>query len=172
MPVYFWNDEDGTKYHNAYFNKFEGVWTHGDYIEIKDNGGIVVYGRSDSTLNPGGVRIGTSEIYRIVEKMDEISDSIVAGKKINNDEEIILFIVLNEGVEISDDLIGRIKKEIKSNASPRYVPSFIYPVNEIPRTISGKKVEIAVANIINNRHVDNRDALINPDSLKQFELYR
>jgi len=172
MPVYFWNDNNFEKYRKAYFGKYEGVWKHGDYIEITSNEGIIVYGRSDATLNPGGIRIGTAEIYRVVESIEEISDSIVAGKKVNNDEIILLFVVLKEEFKLTDELIKKIKSAIKINATPRHVPSNVYQVNEIPRTISGKKVEIAVSKIINNEDVENRDAISNPGALKQFENYR
>ncbi|MBT8383233.1 MAG: acetoacetate--CoA ligase, partial [Ignavibacteria bacterium] len=134
MPIYFWDDKDGKKYQKAYFEKFTGVWSHGDYIKIKPNGGIIVYGRSDSTLNPGGVRIGTAEIYRIVEELDEVADSIVVGKKFNGDEKIILFVVLKQRLKLNKALIDKIKMDLKKKATPRHVPSEIYKVKEIPRT--------------------------------------
>lgn len=168
MPVYFWDDADNKKYKNAYFEEYAGVWRHGDYIEITDNGGIIVYGRSDATLNPGGVRIGTAEIYRIVESISFVTDSLVVGQNWNKDVRIILFVVLKEGKILSNEMADLIKKEIKTGASPRHVPSIIIQVNDIPRTISGKKVEIAVAKILNGEHVDNKDALANPESLDQF----
>jgi acetoacetyl-CoA synthetase len=168
MPVYFWDDESGEKYRKAYFDKYLGVWTHGDYIKITENGGIVVYGRSDATLNPGGVRIGTAEIYRIIEGMEEIADSIVVGKKFNGDEKIILFVKLKENMKISQKIKDQIKLELKQKATPRHVPAEIFEVKEIPRTISGKKVEIAVSKILNGEKVENKDALANPESLKQF----
>jgi acetoacetyl-CoA synthetase len=169
MPVYFWNDEKGIKYRNAYFSQFEGVWTHGDYIEITETGGVIVYGRSDTTLNPGGVRIGTAEIYRIVESMEEITDSIVVGQKWNNDIKVILFVVLNKSLILNEELINKIKKNIKENATPRHVPANIYQVNDIPRTISGKKVEIAVTKVINGELIKNKDVLANPASLEQYK---
>ena len=172
MPVYFWNDPDNKKYKGAYFNKFPEVWTHGDYIKIIENGGIIVYGRSDATLNPGGVRIGTAEIYRIVESMNEIADSIVVGQKLNGDTIVILFVVLNENVSLLPELIENIKMNIRKNATPRHVPSKIFQVGEIPRTISGKKVEVAVTKIINGESVENRDSLINPKSLDQFLRFK
>jgi acetoacetyl-CoA synthetase len=172
MPVYFWNDDSSEKYRKAYFEKYEGIWAHGDYIKITENGGIKVYGRSDATLNPGGVRIGTAEIYRIVEEMDEIHDSLAVGKKWNGDEKVILFIVLNEGIELIDILKEKIKTELKTKATPRHVPSEIFEVKEIPRTISGKKVEIAVSKILNGEEVDNKDALANPSALDQFYEFR
>ncbi len=122
MPVYFWDDKDGAKYRKAYFEKYPGIWTHGDYIEITDNGGIKVFGRSDATLNPGGVRIGTAEIYRIVEEMDEIHDSLAVSKKWNGDEKVILFVLLNAGVELNIGLVEKIKTELKTKATPRHVP--------------------------------------------------
>jgi acetoacetyl-CoA synthetase len=172
MPVYFWDDENGEKYRKAYFEKYPGIWTHGDYIEITDNDGIKVYGRSDATLNPGGVRIGTAEIYRIVEEMEEIHDSLAVGKKWNGDEKVILFVSLNEGIKLNNVLREKIKSELKSKATPRHVPSEIFEVNEIPRTISGKKVEIAVSKILNGEEVDNKDALANPHALDQFYQFR
>lgn len=171
MPIYFWNDGGGEKYRKAYFEKYPSIWTHGDYIKITENDGIVVYGRSDATLNPGGVRIGTAEIYRIVEEHNEVADSIVVGKKFNGDEKIILFIVLKERIKLSKTLKDEIKLELKQKATPRHVPAEIYEVKDIPRTISGKKVEIAVSKILNGEEVDNKDALANPESLKQFYKY-
>jgi acetoacetyl-CoA synthetase len=168
MPIYFWDDENGEKYRKAYFTKFEGIWSHGDYIKINKDGSIVVYGRSDATLNPGGVRIGTAEIYRIVEEMEEIVDSIAVGKKINGDEKVILFVVLSENEKLNKSLKNKIKSALKKKATPRHVPSEIFHVKQIPHTISGKKVEIAVSKIINGEKVENRDALANPESLKQF----
>ena len=137
-------------------------------VKITDHGGIIVYGRSDATLNPGGVRIGTAEIYRIVESMEEVVDSIVVGKKCQNNVKIILFVVLKNNVELSGELIDKIKLNIRKSATPRHVPAGIYKVNEIPRTISGKKVEIAVTRIVNGEKIDNRDTLANPWSLDQF----
>ena len=168
MPVFFWNDTDGKKYKSAYFEKYHGVWHHGDFIKITEHGGVIVYGRSDATLNPGGVRIGTAEIYRIVEAMDEIVDSLVIGQNWKNDIKIILFVVTKEGVELSSDLIDKIKMNIRISATPRHVPSKIIRIKEVPRTISGKKVELAVTRLINGEKVENKDVLINPDSLLQF----
>ncbi|PJA99047.1 MAG: acetoacetate--CoA ligase [Ignavibacteriales bacterium CG_4_9_14_3_um_filter_30_11] len=168
MPVYFWNDKNDTKYRSAYFERFKNVWHHGDFIKINKNSGIIVYGRSDSTLNPGGVRIGTSEIYRIVEAMYEITDSLVIGKKEKNDIQIILFVVLNKKYKFSKNLIKKIQLKIRMNATPRHIPAKIYSVEEIPRTISGKKVELAVTKISNGEAVLNADALINPHSLKNY----
>ena len=168
MPLYFWGDEDKKKYQGAYFDVYPNVWTHGDYIEITDTG-IIIYGRSDTTLKPGGVRIGTAEIYRQVETLSEIADSIVAGQDWQNDVRVILFVKLAEGVELTEDLINRIKTTIRENASPRHVPAKIIAVDDIPYTISGKKVEKAVWNVIRNEPVLNIDALANPASL---ELYK
>ena len=168
MPIYFWNDEKGEKYKKAYFSKFIDVWTHGDFIRIAKTGGVVVYGRSDATLNPGGVRIGTAEIYRIVETMDEIADSIVVGQKWNNDIKVVLFVVLKDEKILTPELSDNIKKNIRTKATPRHVPAKIYQVDEIPRTISGKKVEIAVTKIINGELIENKDVLANPASLEQY----
>jgi len=172
MPVYFWDDDNGEKYRKAYFEKFKDVWSHGDYIKITPNGGIIVYGRSDATLNPGGVRIGTAEIYRIVEEIEGIIDSIAVGKKFNGDEKVILFVVLSESASIDKTLIDKIRSSLKEKATPRHVPSEIIKVSDIPRTISGKKVEIAVSKILNGEEVENRDALANPESLDQFYKIR
>ncbi len=169
MPIYFWNDPDNKKYLRAYFEKFLSIWTHGDYIEITDTGGAIIYGRSDATLNPGGVRIGTAEIYREVETLPEIADSIVVGQKWENDERIILFVKLAEGVELTEELKNKIKRVIRENASPRHYPAKIIAVKDIPYTINMKKVELAVRDVIHGEPVLNKDALANPESL---DLYR
>ncbi len=170
MPVYFWDDPDGEKYRQAYFNVYPGIWRHGDFIEITDTGGIIVYGRSDATLNPGGVRIGTAEIYNIVESIEEISDSLVIGQNWNNDVRVILFVVLKEGMDLTEGLINKIKKEIRNSATPRHIPAKIIKVKDIPRTLNGKKVEIAVTRIINgDETAENRDAIANPELLEQFK---
>ena len=169
MPVYFWNDPDRSKYKKAYFDVYPNVWRHGDFIEITDDGGVIIYGRSDATLNPGGVRIGTAEIYRQVEALPEILDSLVVGQDWDNDVRVILFVRLAEGVVFNDELVKKIKTVIRENTTPRHVPAKIIPVADIPYTISGKKVEMAVRDIIHNREVSNRDALANPEAL---ELYR
>jgi len=171
MPVSFWNDPDGRKYHSAYFDYFPGVWRHGDYIKITERGTVIIYGRSDATLNPGGIRIGTAEIYRVVESMDEITDSIVVGFEVKNDIKIILFVVLKKELELNKELSEKIKNEIRNSETPRHVPFKIFQVNDIPRTISGKKVELAIKKILNNEPVDNLDALANPDSLAQFKNF-
>jgi acetoacetyl-CoA synthetase len=168
MPLYFWNDPDKEKYRSAYFEGYPGVWTHGDYVKFTDTG-VIIYGRSDTVLKPGGVRIGTAEIYRQVEALDEVTDSIVIGQDWQGDMRIILFIKLAEGIELTDDLVNKIKTTIRKNATPRHVPAKIIAVSDIPYTISGKKVEIAVRNVIHHEPVPNIDALANPESLK---LYR
>jgi len=171
MPIYFWNDEKGEIYKKAYFSNFKDVWTHGDYIRITKTGGVVVYGRSDATLNPGGIRIGTAEIYRIVETMDEVADSIVVGQKLNNDINVVLFVVLKDEKILTQELFNKIKKNIRTKATPRHVPAKIYQVEEIPHTISGKKVEIAVTKILNGELIENKDALANPASLGQYKKF-
>ncbi len=168
MPVFFWNDPDRKKYKSAYFEEYPGVWRHGDFVKITDNGGIIVYGRSDATLNPGGIRIGTAEIYRIVEAMDEIVDSLVIGQNWKNDVRVILFIVLKKNTKLTSELIEKIKLNIRNSATPRHVPAKILRIDEVPRTISGKKVELAVTRLIHGERVDNKDALSNPASLEQF----
>jgi len=169
MPIYFWNDENGDKYHQAYFSTYPDIWHHGDYILINNHGGIIIYGRSDATLNPGGVRIGTAEIYRVVDNFSEVSDSLVVSQDWGEDERIILFIKLAKDRIISDELINNIKSIIKKSCSPRHVPAKILEIDDIPYTISGKKVEIAVKKIINGEKINNKEALANPQSL---DLYR
>jgi acetoacetyl-CoA synthetase len=167
-PVYFWNDPDGRKYHSAYFEHFNEVWRHGDFVRLNSHGGVVVYGRSDATLNPGGVRIGTSEIYAPVEAMAEIEDCLVVGQRWDNDVRIILFVVVANGMTLTDDLRARIRSQIRESETPRHVPAKIIAIHEVPRTISGKKVEMAVTQIIHGEEVANRDALANPHALDQF----
>ena len=169
IPLKFWNDKNHIKFKKAYFNKFKKVWHHGDYAEIKNSGGFIIYGRSDTTLNPGGVRLGTSEIYTVVEKFKEIKESIVVGQSWDNDIRVILFVVLNRNYKLNDNLIRKIKFEIKNNASPRHVPSKILNVNDIPRTKNGKIVELAVKNIIEGNKVKNKEALANPEILNEFK---
>ncbi len=169
MPIHFWNDPDGEKYHNAYFNVYPGVWLHGDFIKINERGGVVIYGRSDTTLNPGGVRIGTSEIYRAVEAFDEVEDSLAIGQNWEGDVRVILFIKLKGEVKLTEDLIKKIKTAIRTNCSPRHVPARVIAIGDIPYTINMKKVEIAVRKIIHNQPVFNRDALRNPESLDLFK---
>ncbi|MEW6261633.1 MAG: acetoacetate--CoA ligase [Thermodesulfobacteriota bacterium] len=168
MPIYFWDDPDGQKYLNAYFRRFPGVWHHGDFIEITKENGIIIYGRSDATLNPGGVRLGTADIYSVVEILPEVADSLVVGQDWQNDIRVILFVKLKPGFELTAELKARINKAIRENASPRHLPAKVIPVADIPYTINMKKVELAVRNVIHGRPVTNRDALANPESL---ELY-
>lgn len=169
MPVFFWNDPDGQKYHSAYFADYPGIWRHGDFIEINDHGGIRIYGRSDATLNPGGVRIGTAEIYAVVETLPEIADSLVVGQAWQDDERVILFVKLTEGGVLDEALEKKLKTAIRQNCSPRHVPALILETADIPYTINGKKVEIAVKKIIGGKAVQNQSALANPESL---ELYK
>ena len=168
MPVGFWNDPDNAKYHAAYFDRFPGVWAHGDYAEITDGRSMLIHGRSDAVLNPGGVRIGTSEIYRQVEQLDEILESIAIGQDWDDDVRVVLFVMLREGVELDDDLKQKIRKAIRDNTTPRHVPAKIIAVPEIPRTISGKIVELAVRSTVHGEEVKNTDALANPDALEHF----
>jgi len=169
MPVKFWNDDGDKKYKSTYFEKYKNVWHHGDFAKITKNQGFVIFGRSDTTLNPGGVRLGTSEIYSVVEKFKEIKESIVIGQPWNNDIRIILFIVLNKDFKLTIEIINKIKKKIKINASPRHVPSKIIAISEIPKTKNGKLVELAVKQIIAGEKIKNLEAIANPDSLKQFK---
>ena len=169
MPLYFWNDENNEKYRSAYFEEYPNVWTHGDYIEINERGGIIIYGRSDTTLKPGGVRIGTGEIYRQVETLDEIADSIVVGQDWHNDVRIILFVKLAQGIQLTEDLIAKIKTTIRYNTTPRHVPAKIIAIDDIPCTINMKKAEKAVRNVIHGEPVLNTDALANPASLDQYK---
>ncbi|HEX4480928.1 MAG TPA: acetoacetate--CoA ligase [Rudaea sp.] len=168
MPVGFWNDPDGQKYHNAYFSKFPNIWAHGDHALLTEHDGIVIYGRSDAVLNPGGVRIGTAEIYRQVEQLPEVLESIAVGQDWDNDVRVILFVRLRDGVTLDETLRGRIKKQVRDNTTPRHVPAKILQVSDIPRTISGKIVELAVRETIHGRPVKNTDALANPAALDQF----
>jgi acetoacetyl-CoA synthetase len=168
MPVSFWNDPDNSKYHAAYFEKFPGVWAHGDYAEITSEGSMIIYGRSDAVLNPGGVRIGTAEIYRQVEKLDEIMESIAIGQDWEDDVRVVLFVVMREGATLDDEIKNMIRKVIRENTTPRHVPAKIIAVSEIPRTISGKIVELAVRNVVHGKAVKNTDALANPGALDNF----
>jgi acetoacetyl-CoA synthetase len=168
MPVAFWDDPDGSRYRAAYFEQFPGVWTHGDFIEIRPHGGVVVYGRSDTTLNPGGVRIGTAEIYRAIEPMPEIDDSIVVGRPSAGDVEVVLFVKPAPGVTLDGPLVERIKQRIRAETSPRHVPRHVLEVDAIPYTLSGKKVEKAVRTVLEGGEIANRDAIANPESLGQF----
>ncbi|MBI1395841.1 MAG: acetoacetate--CoA ligase [Betaproteobacteria bacterium] len=168
MPVCFWNDTDGAKYRAAYFERFPNVWCHGDYMEITDHGTCVIYGRSDAVLNPGGVRIGTAEIYRQVERLDEVVESLVIGQDWNNDVRVVLFVRLRDGASLDDSLVKRIKEQIRSNTTPRHVPDRIVAVADIPRTKSGKIVELAVRDVVHGRPVKNKEALANPEALELF----
>ena len=168
MPVYFWDDPDNEKYLGSYFRHFPGVWRHGDYAELTKRGGMVFYGRSDAVLNPGGIRIGTSEIYREVEKLPEILESVVVGQQWQADQRVVLFVVLYDGEELSDELQARIRQQIRTRTSPRHVPAKIIQVPDIPRTISGKIVELTVRDVIHGRTVRNTDALANPEALDHF----
>ena len=169
MPKLFWNDKNHNKYKNAYFNKFKNVWHHGDYAERKKNGGYVIYGRSDATLNPGGVRLGTAEIYSVVEKFKNVKESIVVSQSWDNDVRIILFLVLNKPNSLDNLFIEKIKKVIRAEASPRHVPAKIIEVSDIPRTKNGKIVELAVKSIIEGNKIKNVEALANPKALKQYK---
>ena len=169
IPLKFWNDKNNIKFKKSYFNKFNNVWHHGDYGEVKKSGGFVIYGRSDTTLNPGGVRLGTSEIYSEVEKFQEIKESIVIGQSWDNDIRIILFVIMNKNYKLDNELIKRIKIQIRTNASPRHVPSKILTVSDIPRTKNGKIVELAVKNIIEGNEIKNKEALANPETLNEFK---
>ncbi len=168
MPVGFWNDPDGAKYHAAYFDKYPNVWRHGDWCEITAHGGIVIYGRSDAVLNPGGVRIGTAEIYRQVESLDEVVESLVIGQDWEGDVRVVLFVKLREGLKLDEALVAKIKKRIRDNTTPRHVPAKVLQVGDIPRTKSGKIVELAVRHVVHGRPVKNVEALANPEALEHF----
>ena len=168
MPVCFWDDPGDRKYHAAYFEKFPGVWAHGDYAELTDENAMIIHGRSDAVLNPGGVRIGTSEIYRQVEKLDDIVESIAIGQNWDDDVRVVLFVVLRDGIDLDDELRATIRKKIRENTTPRHVPAKIIQVADIPRTISGKIVELAVRSVVHGEAVKNTDALANPEALQYF----
>lgn len=168
MPIYFWNDPDFEKYHSAYFDVYPAIWRHGDYIIITDRGGVVMYGRSDATLNPGGVRIGTAEIYRQMDQIEEVEDSVVVSQNWKNDVRVILFVKMAEGYELNENLKNKIKNTIRTNASPRHVPAKILAVKDVPYTLNMKKVEIAVRKVIHNQPVLNKDALKNPEALDYY----
>ena len=169
MPIGFWNDPKKEKYISSYFSKFENIWSQGDFAQYTDNGGIIIYGRSDATLNPGGIRIGTAEIYRVVESFIEVNESVVVGQTWNDDVRIILFVTLNENFELNDSLVSRIEKKIKEANSIRHVPSKIILVTDIPRTRSGKISELSVRDTINNIQIKNLEALANPECLSQYQ---
>jgi len=172
MPIGFWNDPDGAKYRAAYFDRFPGVWCHGDYIELTEHDGVVIHGRSDATLNPGGVRIGTAEIYRQVEQLPEVLESLVIGQDWPpgevGDVRVVLFVKLRDGLVLDDALVDRIQKHIRTNTTPRHVPARILQVTDIPRTKSGKIVELAVRDIVHGCEVKNLEALANPEALEQY----
>jgi len=168
MPTGFWNDPDGRRYHAAYFARFDNIWHHGDWVELTPEGGMIFFGRSDATLNPGGVRIGTAEIYRQVERIDEVLESLVIGQDWQGDVRVVLFVRLREGVLLDDDLVARIRAEIRAHASPRHVPAKVIQVTDIPRTKSGKITELAVRDVVHGRPVRNRHALANPEALSLF----
>lgn len=169
VPIGFWNDEDGAAFHAAYFATFENVWRHGDYAEFTENGGMVIHGRSDTVLNPGGVRIGTAEIYRQVEQVDEVLEGLVVGQEWDGDVRVVLFVRLRPGVTLDEHLVDAIRQRIRRNATPRHVPAKVIQVEDIPRTKSGKIVELAVREVIHGREVKNSNALANPESLEQFK---
>ena len=169
MPIYFWNDNKNKAYKKAYFSKYSNVWTHGDYISINKNNGVKIFGRSDTTLNPGGVRIGTAEIYKIVDSIEYIDDSLAVGKNFNDDEKIILFVKLSKSKVLTSEIKSKIISKLKKECSPRHVPAYIIQINDIPYTVNGKKVEIAVKNIINGMRPNNISSLVNPESLGQYE---
>lgn len=169
MPLGFWNDADGSRYNAAYFERFDNVWCHGDFAEWTPHGGLIIHGRSDATLNPGGVRIGTAEIYNQVEQMEEVAEALCIGQNFDDDVRVVLFVRLAQGVVLDDELQKRIRTKIRTGASPRHVPAKIVQVADIPRTKSGKITELAVRDVVHGRPVKNREALANPEAL---ELYR
>ncbi len=169
MPIYFWNDPDDEKYRAAYFDTYPNIWHHGDYVVVTSRGGVIMYGRSDATLNPGGVRIGTAEIYRVVENMVEIEDSLVVGQDWDNDVRVIIFLKMKDGYELDDELIAKVRGTIRSSTTPRHVPAKVIQIADIPYTINGKKVELAVRKAIHGKEVKNKDALGNPEAV---DLYR
>jgi len=168
MPIGFWNDADGSKYHAAYFERFENIWCHGDFVELTAHEGLIIYGRSDAVLNPGGVRIGTAEIYRQVEQLPEVLEALVIGQDWERDVRVVLFVRLREGATLDEALIARIKQQIRQNTTPRHVPAKVLQVADIPRTKSGKIVELAVRNVVHGRAVKNLEALANPEVLGDF----
>jgi len=172
MPVGFWNDPDGEKYRKAYFDKYPGVWCHGDWVELTPHQGIIVYGRSDATLNPGGVRIGTAEIYRQVEQIDEVLESLVIGQDWQGDVRVVLFVRLRPGIVLDQALTERIRKKIRDNTTPRHVPAKVVQIEDIPRTKSGKIVELAVRDVVHGRPVKNKEALANPEALDLYQSRR
>jgi acetoacetyl-CoA synthetase len=168
MPVAFWNDPDGSRYRAAYFETYPNIWRHGDFVELTEHEGIIIYGRSDATLNPGGVRIGTAEIYRQVEQLDEVEEAIVVGQDWQNDVRVVLFVRLRPGLSLNEDLVTRIKTRIREGCTPRHVPAKVIQVSDIPRTKSGKIVELAVRDVVHGRPVKNKEALANPEALDLY----
>jgi acetoacetyl-CoA synthetase len=172
MPLGFWKDADGARYRAAYFEKYPNVWRHGDWCEVTEHGGMVIYGRSDAVLNPGGVRIGTAEIYRQVEQLEEVLESLVIGQdwppEKPDDVRVVLFVKLREGLTLNDEIANRVKKRIKDNTTPRHVPAKVLQVTDIPRTKSGKIVELAVRDVVHGRQPKNLEALANPEALEHF----
>jgi len=171
MPICFGNDADGEKYRSAYFEHFDGVWRHGDWATLTDDGGLIIHGRSDATLNPGGVRIGTSEIYRICNKFTEIKETIAVGLMVNNSQYIVLFLVLNENIasKLTDQLEEKLITAIRDQASPRHVPSYLMAVADLPKTRTGKISELVVRDILNGESIENKNRFSNPEILKYFE---
>ncbi|MDH5558764.1 MAG: acetoacetate--CoA ligase, partial [Alphaproteobacteria bacterium] len=169
MPIGFWDDADGARYRAAYFDRFPNVWHHGDFVERTEHGGFIMYGRSDATLNPGGVRIGTAEIYRQVEAIDEVVEAICIGQEWGSDVRVVLFVRLREGLTLDDELQDRIRRQVRANCTPRHVPARIVQVADIPRTKSGKITELAVRDIVHGRAIRNKEALANPEAL---DIYR
>jgi acetoacetyl-CoA synthetase len=167
-PLGFWDDPDNVRFRSAYFDSWPGIWAHGDYGEITGNGGFIIHGRSDAVLNPGGVRIGTAEIYRQVERISEVIDSVVIGQQWQDDVRVVLFVVLRDGVILDEALQQRIRAMIRENTTPRHVPAKIIAVADVPRTISGKIVELAVRKVVHGDPVNNTDALANPAALALF----
>jgi acetoacetyl-CoA synthetase len=168
MPLFFWNDPDGAKYHSAYFERFPGVWCHGDWAELTAHDGMIIYGRSDATLNPGGVRIGTAEIYRQAEQLDEVVECMAVSQEWDNDVRIVLFVKLRDGLTLDDALRDKIRETIRRNLTPRHVPAKVIQVPDIPRTRNGKLMELAVRNLIHGLAVENREAAANPEALDFF----
>jgi acetoacetyl-CoA synthetase len=168
MPIGFWNDPKGERYRAAYFERYPGAWHHGDWIRKTEHGGYVISGRSDAVLNPGGVRIGTSEIYRAVESLDEVVEAIAVGQTWDDDVRVVLFVVLREGLSLDDDLTSEIRRVVREKASPRHVPARVLSVPDIPRTRSGKITELAVRELVHDRPVQNVEALANPETLSHF----
>ena len=168
MPLGFWNDPDGSRFRAAYFDRYPNVWCHGDYVELTERDGMIIHGRSDAVLNPGGVRIGTAEIYRQVEQLDEVLESLAVGQSWENDVRVVLFVVLREGLALDEALEQKIRQQIRRNATPRHVPARILQAPDLPRTKSGKIAELAVRALVHGETVKNREALANPESLEHF----